>query len=127
MAKTLRSTLSGVWLMHTVKMRVPAPCRIEYTVRHKGKGTNKLRVRFGSFFHLVWAKTHDFDLEKGESKSRETDQKGDGGDDFEDVRWRLSRKALTKEIDWELTYEVTRLDDETDVTSECEHTLTSEK
>jgi hypothetical protein len=129
MAKTLKSTLSGVWLMQTVKMSVPVPCKIEYTVRHKGDGNNKLRVRFGSFFHLVWGKVHDFEIKPGKSKSRTTEEKKDdsGAEDArQDVRWRLSRAVLTKAIDWELTYTVTRLKGETDVTSECNATVTND-
>lgn len=129
MAKTLKSTLSGVWLMQTVKMSVPVPCKIEYTVRHKGEGNNKLRVRFGSFFHLVWSKVHDFEIEPGKSKSRNTEEKSDDSgteDSWQDVRWRLSRAALTKAIDWELTYTVTRLKDETDATSQCNPTVTND-
>jgi hypothetical protein len=128
MAKTLKSTLSGVWLMQTIKMKVPVPCKVEYTVRHKGKGKNKLRVRFGSFYNLIWANAHDFDIKPGKSKSRTTEEKKDntGSEDgWQDVRWRFSRKALTKAIDWELTYTVTRLKGETDATSECNPTVTN--
>jgi hypothetical protein len=130
MAKTLKSTLSGVWLMQTIKMSVPVPCKIEYTVRHKGDGNNKLRVRFGNFWHLVWAQIHDFEIESGKSNSRSTEINSDttgSDDDKQDVRWRLSRGALTKAIDWELTYTVTRLQDKTDATSGCEPTITNEK
>jgi hypothetical protein len=102
MAKTLKSTLSGVWLMQTVKMSVPVPCTIEYTVRHRGDGNNKLRVRFGNFWHFVWAQVHDFHIEALKSKSRTSEFGGE--DENQDVRWRLSRGALTKAIDWELTY-----------------------
>ena len=130
MAKTLRSTLSGVWLMQTIKMSVPVPCRIEYTARHKGDGNNKLRVRFGNYLHLIWGQVHDFELEPGkESKSRTTEIRSDSTgseDDKQDVRWRLSRGALTKAIDWELTYTVTRLKGETDATHECKPTVTNE-
>ena len=77
MAKTIKGSLSGVWLMQTIKMSVPVPCKVQYTVRHKGDGNNKLRVRHGSFFHLVWAKTHDFDLEAGKSATRTTERKSD--------------------------------------------------
>ncbi len=130
MAKTLKSTLSGVWLMQTIKMSVPVPCRIQYTVRHKGDGNNTLRVRFGSFFHLIWAQVHDFDVDPGKSLSRSAERTGDNTgeeDDKQDVRWRLSRKVLTKPIDWELTYTVTRLADDSDATDECHTTITSEK
>lgn len=128
MAKTLKSTLSGVWLMQTVQMSVPVPCKIEYEVRHKGDGNNKLRVRFGAFWHLVWGQVHDFDIEAGKAKSRTTEISSDttGSEDAkQDVRWRLSRAALTKAIDWELTYTVTRLKGETDATSECHPTVTN--
>ena len=128
MAKTLKSTLSGAWLMQIVKMKVPVPCKIEYTVRHKGKGKNKLRFRFGSFYNLLYAKVHDIDIKPGKSKSRTTEAKKDntGAEDgWQDVRWRLSRKALTKAIDWELTYTVTRLKGETDATNECDPTVTN--
>ena len=87
--------------MQTIKMKVPVPCKVEYTVRHKGKGKNNLRVRFGSFYNLIWANAHDFDIEPGKSKSRTTEEKKDntGSEDgWQDVRWRLSRKALTKAI-----------------------------
>lgn len=129
MAKTLRSTLSGVWLMQTIKMSVPVPCRIEYTVRHEGDGNNDLRVRFGNYLHLIWGQVHDFEIEPGKSKSRSTEIGSDNTgseDNNQDVRWRLSRKALTKAIDWELTYTVTRLQGETDATNECETTVTNE-
>ena len=129
MARTLRSTLSGVWLMQTIKMSVPVPCKIEYSVRHKGSGNNDLRVRFGSYWHLLWGNVHDFKIEPGKSNSR-TDEVGkdtSGSDDArQDVRWRLSRGALTKAISWELTYTVTRLKTEADVTDECEVTMTKE-
>lgn len=129
MSKTLRSTLSGVWLMQTIKMSVPVPCMIEYTIRHKGDGNNDLRVRFGNFLHLIWGKVHDFEIEPGKSKSRSIELGSDttGAEDAkQDVRWRLSRKALTKAIDWELTYSVTRLKSKTDATNECEVTVTNE-
>jgi len=129
MAKTLKGTLSGVLLMQTIKMSVPVPCRIEYTVRHKGDGNNKLRVRFGNYWHLVWAQIHDFEMEPDKAKSRSTEIGKDttGSDDAQqDVRWRLSRAALTKAIDWELTYTVTRLEDETDATSGCHTTVTDD-
>lgn len=45
----------------------------------------------------------------------------------QDVRWRLSRGALSKAIDWELTYSVTRLEGETDATNECDVTVTNEE
>lgn len=130
MAKTLKSTLTGVWLMQTVRMSVPVPCRIEYTVRHKGKGNNKLRVRFGSYFHLIWSQVHDFDIEEGESSSRSTEEKSDdtgAEDNWQDVRWRLSRAVLTKAIDWELTYTVIRLKDESDATTQCKTTVTTDQ
>lgn len=130
MAKTLKSTLSGVWLMQTIKMSVPVPCKIQYTVRHKGDGNNDLRVRFGSFFHLIWAQVHDFDVDPGKSQSRSAERTGDNTgeeDGKQEVRWRLSRKVLTKPIDWELTYTVTRLKDDSDATDECHTTITSEK
>ena len=122
MAKTLESSLTGVWLLQTIKMSIPVPCRIEYTVRHNGKGKNKLRVRCGNFWHLIWAKVHDFEIEPGKSKSRTLEINSDttGTDDQrQDFRWRLSRAILTKEIDWKLTYTVMRLEGATDVTSEC--------
>ena len=127
MSKTIKGSLSGVGLMHVIKMSVPVPCRIEYTVRHRGKGKNELRVRFGSFFHLLWGNVHDFELESGKSKSRMTEEKSDdtgSEDQRQDVRWRLSRKVLTKEIDWELTYTITRLKDDRDVTDQCEPSVT---
>jgi hypothetical protein len=130
MAKTLKSTLSGVWLMQTIKMTVPVPCTIEYTVRHKGGGNNDLRVRFGSFWNLIWAKVHDFELEPGKSASRSPDVNNDdtgSADAKQDVRWRLSRAILTKEIDWELTYTVTRIKGGTDATNECAATVTNDK
>jgi len=130
MSKTLSSTLSGVWLMQIIKMSVPAPCKIQYTVRHKGDGNNKLRVRYGSFQNVIWGKVHDFDLEPGKSASRSTVENDDDTgpeDGKQDIRWRLSRAVLTKAIDWELTYTVTRLKDESDATSECHTTIVSEK
>jgi hypothetical protein len=130
MARVLKSTLSGMWLMQTIKLSAPVRCKIEYTVRHKGDGKNKLRVRFGNYFHLIWGQVHDFEIEPGKSKSRNTEIGSDttsGDDAQQDVRWRLSRAALTKAIDWELTYTVTRLKDETDATNECEATVTNEE
>ena len=130
MAKTLKSSLSGMWLMATVQMTVPVPCRIDYTVRHKGDGNNELRVRFGSYWNLIWGKIHDFELDPGKSASRTSDVLSDdtGSDDAkQDVRWRLSRAVLTKAIDWELTYTVTRLKDETDATNECQITITNDE
>jgi hypothetical protein len=129
MAKTLKSRLSGVLLMQTIRMSVPVPCRIEYTVRHRGDGNNPLRVRFGNFFHLIWAQIHDFEIEPDRAKSRSTEIGKDNtgsNDARQDVRWRLSRAALTKAIDWELTYTVFRLDDaeETDATSDCHAKVT---
>jgi hypothetical protein len=129
MARTLKGTLSGAWLMQTLRTTVPVPCRIDYTVRHKGDGNNELRVRFGDFFHLIWAKDHDFQIEAGKSKSRTIEIKTDtsGDDDAkQDIRWRLSRKVLTKAIDWELTYTITLLPKETDVTGGCDVTVTNQ-
>jgi hypothetical protein len=129
MAKTLNSTLSGVWLMQTIRMSVPVPCRIDYTVRHKGDGKNDLRVRFGSFWHLIWAQAHDFEVAPDKAKSRTTEVKNDNSgseDATQDVRWRLSRKVLTKAIDWELTYTVTRIKGDIDATSDCHPTVTND-
>jgi hypothetical protein len=130
MAKTIKSTLTGIWLMQVIQLSVPVPCRIEYTVRHKGEGNNDLRVRCGIFWHMVWGQVHDFEIERGKSASRKTELANDttGSDDArQDFRWRLSRAVLTKEIPWELTYTITRLSDEADVTHECDPTITSEK
>lgn len=130
MAKTIKSTLSGVWLLQTVKLNVPVPCKIQYTVRHRGDGNNKLRVRYGYFFHLIWAQVHDFYIEAGKSASRSTEQINDDTgleDQRQDVRWRLSRAVLTKAIDWELTYTVTRLKDNSDVTAECHAAVTNDE
>jgi hypothetical protein len=130
MAKTLKSTLSGIWLMQTVKMSIPVPCKIEYTVRHKGDGNNKLRVRCGNYWHLIWAKVHDFDLDPGTSKSRTLEITSDatGTDDaMQDFRWRLSRSILSKAIAWELTYSVTRLHGGIDATNECPATVINDK
>lgn len=130
MAKTVKSSLSGVWQLQTIKLDVPVPCRIDYTVRHKGDGNNNLRVRFGSFFHLIWAKVHDFEIEPGKSASRSPERTSDATgseDQRQDVRWRLSRTLLTKAIDWELTYTVTRLKDHNDVTGECNATVTNDE
>lgn len=130
MAKTLKSSLEGIWLMQTIKMSVPTPCKIDYTVRHKGKGNNKLRVRYGSFYHLVWSQVHDYEIEPGDSKSRKAEEQDDdtgSNDGKQDVRWRLSRSIMSKAIDWELTYTVTRLTDNTDATSQCETSVTNEE
>lgn len=70
----------------------------------------------------------DFDVEPGKSKSRTEEFKDDttGSEDSrQDVRWRLSRSALTKAIDWELTYTVTRLRDETDASHDFDVTITN--
>ena len=130
MARTLNSALRGVWLMQAIKMSIPVPCRIEYTVRHNGNGKNKLRVRCGNFWHLIWANIHDFEIESGKSKSRTVDINKDttGTDDQrQDFRWRLSRAVLTKEINWQLTYTVTRLESNVDATSECTATIANYK
>jgi hypothetical protein len=130
MAKTLKSALSGVWLMQTIRMTVPAPCKIQYTVRHKGDGNNRLRVRYGSFQNVIWGKVNDFDLEPGKSASRsvvENDDDTGAEDAQQDIRWRLSPAVLTMAIDRELTYTVTRLNDESDATAECHTTVTNEK
>ncbi len=88
------------------------------------------RVRYRYFYNLVWANIDDIDIEPGKSASRSTDQINDNSgaaDQKQDVRWRLSRAVLTKAIDWELTYTVTRLSDESNATSERHATITSEK
>jgi len=130
MSRTLKSKMSGIWLMQTVKVSITVPCKVEYTVRHKGAGNNELRVRFGNYWHLVWAKIHDFKLEPDEAGSRSLDFTNDntGSDDgVTDIRWRLSRAILTKPIDWELTYSITRLKDGTDATDAYSPVITSEK
>ena len=107
---TKKGTISGATLMHVVKLSVPVPCKIEYTVRASGNGKNQLRVRFGNLFILVWGKVHDFELEPGESASRvveiSRDHTTELQDGQQDVRFRLSRKALTKAIDYEIEYTI---------------------
>jgi hypothetical protein len=128
MSKTLKSTLSGIWLMQVIELSIPVPCRIEYKVKHKGEGNNDLRVRCGGFWHLVWGQIHDFEIEPGKSASRTTEFNNDttGSEDAKQAfRWRLSRGLLSKAIPWELTYTITRLRDNADVTGECPATVTS--
>jgi hypothetical protein len=75
-------------LMEAVKMTVPVPSRIDYTVR-QGDGNNELRVRFGSYWNLIWGKIHDFELDPGKSASRISDVNTDdtGSEDArQDVR-----------------------------------------
>jgi hypothetical protein len=98
MSRTLKSKMSGIWLMQTVKVSMAVPCKVEYTVRHKGAGKNELRVRFGNYWHLVWAKIDDFNLEPDQTRSRSQEFINDntGSDDgVTDIRWRLSRAILT--------------------------------
>lgn len=109
-SRTKTGTVSGVTLMNVVKLSVPVPSMFEYTVTARGNGTNRLRVRFGTFFHLIWANVHDFELEPGQSQSRTVTLNHDDtgtSDGEQDVRFRLSRKALTKAIDWEINWKVT--------------------
>jgi hypothetical protein len=107
---TRSGTLSGTTLMNVVNLSITVPAKIEYTVTARGEGGNRLRVRCGNFIHLIWAKVHDFELDPGESGTRSFEVNSDmtGTEDGKhDIRFRLSRKALTKAIDWEVTWKIT--------------------
>ncbi|MCA9660649.1 MAG: hypothetical protein KC486_20070 [Myxococcales bacterium] len=104
-------TLSGTDTVDTVTFTVNLPADISYTVRARGSGDNELRVRCAQKLVLIWAQVHDFKLSPGESKSRSFSTSIDGTtpttDGRQDVRIKLSRKILTKELDWELDFTVT--------------------
>jgi hypothetical protein len=105
---TRSGTLKGTDTLDTLIFTVDLPADVTYTVTAKGKGDNKLRVRCGQKLIAIWAQLHDFELEPGESKTRSFGTSIDGTtpttDGRQDVRIRLSRAILTKEIEWELTF-----------------------
>jgi hypothetical protein len=103
-------TLKGTDTLDTVIFTVDLPADITYTVKATGSGDNKLRVRCGQKLIAIWAQIHDFEVAPGASKTKSFSTGMDGTtpttDNKQDVRIRLSRKILTKEIDWELSWTV---------------------
>lgn len=96
--------------LDTVVFTVDLPADVTYTVTAKGSGDNQLRVRCGQKLVAIWAQLHDFKLSPGQSKTRSFSTNLDGTtpttDQRQDIRIRLSRDILTKEIDWELSWTV---------------------
>jgi hypothetical protein len=111
LATNLTGTLKGVDTEDWVKFTATAPATIEYTVRHKGKGNNPLRVRLADLVIVVWGQMHDFEVQPGKSATRRVDFDWDMTpstfDGKQDFRLRLSRDILTKEIPWEVNIKVT--------------------
>lgn len=103
---TRSGTLQGTDTLDTVVFAVDLPADITYTITATGDGSNTLRVRCGQLLVAVWAQIHDFEMSPGESKTRSFHTGIDGTtpttDGKQDVRIRLSRDILTKEIDWQL-------------------------
>jgi hypothetical protein len=104
-------TLSGTDTLDTIEFTVDLPATITYTVTAKGEGDNELRVRTGQRVILIWAQIHDFSIEPGHAQTKsfstDLDLTTPTTDRKQDVRIRLSRKILTKEIQWELSWTVT--------------------
>jgi hypothetical protein len=107
---TRTGTLAGTDTLDTIVFTVDLPADITYTVTAKGDGDNRLRVRCGQQLIAIWAQIHDFYMEPGQSATRSFQTDIDGTtpttDRKQDVRIRLSRDILTKEIDWELKFTV---------------------
>lgn len=103
-------TLQGLNTVDAVVFTVDLPATITYTVTAKGSGNNQLRVRCGQKLVAIWAQLHDFKLSPGESGTRTFSTDLDGTtpttDGRQDIRIRLNRDILTKEIDWELSWTV---------------------
>ena len=102
-------TINGTNTVDTVIFPVDLPADITYTVTAKGSGDNKLRVRCGQKLVAIWAQIHDFEMALGQSETRSFSTSIDGttptSDDRQEIRIRLSRDILTKEIDWELSWD----------------------
>ena len=105
---TRTGTLAGTDTLDTLIFTVDLPAQITYTVKATGQGDNRLRVRCGQKLVAIWGQIHDFELEPGQAKTRSFATDLDGStpttDGTQDVRIRLSRDILTKEIFWELTF-----------------------
>jgi hypothetical protein len=103
-------TLSGTNTLDTIIYSVDLPADISYTVKASGNGDNNLRVRCGQKLVAIWAQINDFEMSSGDTESRSFHTSIDGTtpttDEKQDIRIRLSRDILTKEIDWELTFTV---------------------
>jgi hypothetical protein len=103
-------TLEGTDTLDTVVFTVDIPADITYTVTAKGAGDNELRVRCGQKLIAIWAQIHDFKVAPGRSGTRSFSTGIDGTtpttDGKQDIRIRLSRKILTRQIDWELSWTV---------------------
>ena len=104
-------TLKGTDTLDTVEFTVDLPATITYTVSARGSGDNELRVRCAQKLVLIWAQIHDFDVPLGGTRTRTFSTNIDGAtpttDNRQDIRIKLGRKVLTKEIDWDLTWTVT--------------------
>lgn len=103
-------TLSGTDTVDNIEFTVNVPAKISYTVSAKGSGSNELRVRSQTKLVLIWATVHDFKVDPGKSKTKSFEANSDTttstSDGKQDLRFKLSRKALTKEIEWELEWTV---------------------
>jgi hypothetical protein len=108
---TRSGTLSGTNTLDTLIFSVDLPADITYTVTARGSGSNQLRVRCGQKLVAIWAQINDFEMSPGDTETRSFSTSIDGStpttDDKQDIRIRLSRDILTKEIDWDLTFTVT--------------------
>jgi hypothetical protein len=104
-------TLEGTNTLDRLIFTVDLPADSTYTVTATGSGDNKLRVRCGQKLIAIWAQINDFELSPGQSASRSFSTSIDGAipttDDKQDIRIRLSRDILTKEIDWEVSLTAT--------------------
>jgi hypothetical protein len=104
-------TLSGTNTLDTIIYSVDLPADVTYSVTARGSGSNKLRVRCGQKLVAIWAQINDFEMSPGDTETRSFSTTIDGStpttDDRQDIRIRLSRDILTKEIDWDLTFTVT--------------------
>jgi hypothetical protein len=104
-------SLSGTNTLDTVIFGVDLPAVITYTVTARGSGTNELRLRCGKQLVEIWAHINYLDMSPGDTETRSFSTSIDGTtpttDDKQDIRIRLSRDILTKEIDWDLTFTVT--------------------
>jgi hypothetical protein len=103
-------TLQGTDTLDTVIFTVDLPATITYTVTAQGSGDNQLRVRCGQKLAAIWAQVHDFKLSPGDSATKsfstDLDATTPTDDRRQDIRIRLSRDILTKEVDWELRWTV---------------------
>jgi len=108
---TRSGTLSGTDTLDTLIFSVDLPADITYTVTAHGSGSNKLRVRCGQKLVAIWAQINDFEMSPGDTETRSFSTSIDGTmpttDEKQDIRIRLGRDVLTKEIDWDLTFTTT--------------------